>query len=237
MPIVLKPGKPLYADKKSIETFGRLLGDRSCWSYGYTPDCPVYTNGETLYYHGKAEVALPVQLKGKTNHDIENIMAAYALCREFGVRPSDFFPEWKKFEKPAHRIEFVRDLSGITFYDDSKGTNIDAVIRAVEFLPGKIVLIAGGLDKGFPYFPWIKPFKEKVHHICAIGQAAPKIKNELGENFPVDLFSSLDDAVKFAASIAKTGDHVLLSPGCASYDMFKNYAHRGEEFKRIVNNL
>ena len=164
-------------------------------------------------------------------------MASFMLCREMGVSAAQFLEGFKTFKKPAHRIEFVRSVGGVQYYDDSKGTNIDAVIRAVDTLDGSIVLIAGGVDKGTPYTPWISAFNGRVKAICAIGQAAEKIKGDLGRHIPVELFVSLDMAVRHAACLTVSGETVLLSPGCSSYDMFKDYAHRGKEFQRIVNEL
>ena len=148
-----------------------------------------------------------------------------------------FLDALRSFKKPSHRIEFVSEHLGVRFYDDSKGTNLDAVIRAVQSLHGSIILIAGGVDKGAAYTPWIKEFKNKVKSICAIGQAAVKMREQLAPQIPVIIFETLKDAVHQAAHLAKSGDIVLLSPGCSSFDMFKDYAHRGEEFQRIVREL
>jgi len=164
-------------------------------------------------------------------------MAAYALCRHIGVAPKQFMDAWLTFQRPAHRIEFVKKIKEVSYYDDSKGTNIDAVIRAVEGLSGDVVLIAGGVDKGFPYTPWIAAFGGKVKAICAIGQSKEKIKDDLGKFIPVTLFNDFNEAVIHASNLAKAGENVLLSPGCSSFDMFKGYAHRGQEFQRIINAL
>ncbi len=141
------------------------------------------------------------------------------------------------FKKPAHRIEFITQIRGIHYYDDSKATNIDAVIRAVQSLTGPIIFIAGGIDKGFSYAPWIEGFRNKVKLICAIGQAAGKIYEQISSQIPVRIFHSLKEAVWHATQLAEEGENVLLSPGCSSFDMFKDYKHRGQEFQRIVKGL
>jgi UDP-N-acetylmuramoylalanine--D-glutamate ligase len=191
----------------------------------------------TLSFEERKEIDLPSAYQGRPTHDLENLIAAYALCRQVGI-PADFFCQaLPTFKKPPHRIEYVRTLRGVTYYDDSKGTNVDAVIRAVSSLPRQVVLIAGGVDKGAPYTPWIAPFAGKVKLICAIGAAAPKIQADLGESIPTYILADMEAAVKYATKAAAPNEHVLLSPGCSSFDMYKNYAHRGEEFQRLVHAL
>lgn len=173
----------------------------------------------------------------KTGHELENLLAAYHVCLQWGITKNQFILAQKSFVKPPHRLEFVRNIAGINYIDDSKGTNIDAVIKAIESLAEPIILIAGGVDKGFSYNSWMSSFKGKVRLICAIGEAAEKIHRELSSNFQIEIFDDLEQAVSFAAKNATIGSTVLLSPGCASYDMFRDYTHRGMEFRRIVNSL
>ena len=230
-----------FVEEKCYRSFNSLLqsstGDPS--TYGYSADCDIYSDGHAVYMDKKQQFMLPEHYQTKSSHDIENILAAYALCSRHGVSPDQFLSALLSFKKPPHRIEFVRTHGGIHYYDDSKGTNLDAVIRAVESMKGesKIILIAGGVDKGSPYTPWIAAFEGKVKAICAIGQAAKKIENDVGSEIPVTLHDTLELAVGHATILANHGDIVLLSPGCASFDMFKDYAHRGMEFQRIVNAL
>ncbi len=145
-----------------------------------------------------------------------------------------FFSGLETFKKPAHRIEFVATIDGVDYFNDSKGTNIDATIKAVEAMTKDVVLIAGGVDKGSSYEPWKKCFAGKVKQVFAIGQAAAKIAQELRPEFEVEIVATLQEAVECARSKAKNGMSVLLSPGCSSYDMFKDYVHRGDEFKKFV---
>lgn len=171
---------------------------------------------------------------GYSPHDADNIEAAFLACKHFGLSDDQMKDALFTFKKPLHRIEFVCNIQGVSFFNDSKGTNIDAVIKAVDTMNGQVVLIAGGVDKGSSYTLWKKSFADKVKMICAIGQAAPKMKKELGESIPVHIFDGLHSAVAFAAAQSEPGGNVLLSPGCASFDMFRDYRHRGDEFKRIV---
>ena len=235
MQACLKPNGKLFVEEACFKKY-RSLFQGDLLTYGYGTDCHLYTDLSAVFFGGRKEFTLPVALQ-KPSHDLENILAAYALCREMNIGADQFCSALASFKKPSHRIEYVRTHKGVSYYDDSKGTNIDAVIRAVASLPGNIILIAGGVDKGSPYAPWISSFEGKVSQICVIGEAAPKIKEELGRCFTVHLFETMEGAVKYASQAAKPNEHVLLSPGCSSYDMFKNYAHRGEEFQRIVNAL
>ncbi len=233
----LKENGNLYVDETCYKQFAPLFKNKLVKLYGYQPTCNLRTDLEKIFLKEKFEYILPQEYRGRRNHDIENVMAALALCVDIGVEAEIILEALKTFKKPSHRIEFVKLVNEVAYYDDSKGTNIDAVIRAVNSLDGQLVLIAGGVDKGSPYTPWIEAFEGKVKTICAIGQAATKIKQELSSKVPVEIFTTLDEAVRHAAHLASSGESVLLSPGCASFDMFRDYAHRGDEFKRIVNLL
>lgn len=236
--------------KDNIKVHGKLFVEDSCfkqyaadfagsqiYSYGYRESCHLSTDTLNVYLSGKKVFSLPRKYQSKQSHDLENLMAAFALCSELGVSGDQFCQGLESFKKPPHRIEFVRSLAGVDYYDDSKGTNIDAVIRAVHSLEGDIVLVAGGIDKGSPYTPWISAFEGRVKAVCAIGQSAQKIKNDLEPYVPVGIYASLEDAVKHASTISQKGNVVLLSPGCSSFDMFTDYTHRGHEFQRVVHLL
>ncbi len=233
----LKRDKSLYIEGEAFKNYGYFLKKSMEKTYGYFPDCFIFTDKDSLFVNGKKELSLPENYRGRVSHELENIMAAYAICREFGIEPCSFKEAMQTFKKPAHRLEFVLERKGVSYVNDSKGTNIDAVIRAVDSIQGPIILIAGGLDKGTAYTPWLRAFQNKVKGIYTIGQAADKIYKQLSHHIPVKICESLDQAVKQAAELAQSGDYVLLSPGCSSLDMFKDYAHRGEEFQRIVRQL
>jgi len=176
-------------------------------------------------------------LPSMPRHDEFNALAAFALCRTFGVSSDEFLKGLASFKKPAHRIEFIREIRGVAYYDDSKGTNVDAVIQAVRSMKGEVVLIAGGVDKGSSYLPWKEAFTGKVKKLLLMGQAALKIYEELSLFFNVEIVDSLECAVARASEAASEGDAVLLSPGCSSFDMFVDYAHRGREFQKFVGLL
>ncbi len=208
-----KAGAPLYIHSKIAAEWG-VSGDRFDLAY-----------------------ILPVGYRQWGKHDLENAQAAWVLCEEIGISREEFIAAADSFEKPHHRIAFVKNIEGVSYYDDSKGTNLDAVIQAVSMMEGPVILIAGGVDKGASYVPWKECFRGRVKGIIAIGQAAEKIQRELCDEFIVEIVDSLAAAVEKAEQKGNPGDVVLLSPGCSSYDMFRDYAHRGEEFQRCVNNI
>lgn len=233
----LKANAPLYVEEQTLEKYRHLFSSKEIASYGYSPKSDLITDLHAIYLKGCKLGILEGGLKGKKSHDLENILAAFALCRLKNVDFRDFMSHLPSFIKPPHRIEFIASKNGISYYDDSKGTNIDAVIRAVESLPGPVILIAGGVDKGAAYTPWIDVFKGKVKGICAIGQAAPLIRSHVTEHIPVVMCPDLEQAVLLSTALAEPGDQILLSPGCSSYDMFKDYKHRGKAFQDIVKSL
>lgn len=233
----VKQGCPLFVEESVWSGYKHLLHGGEVRLYGYLPSSFIYTDLRFVYLDGRVAFILPPSLAGRKSHDLENLLAAFALCSEMKVSGPSFLAAWHTFQKPHHRIELVAESEGVRYYDDSKGTNVDAVIRAVESIKGPIYLIAGGVDKNFPYTTWIEEFKGDLRHIFAIGQAAEKMEQQLSAYIPVTLCRSLEEAIVQAKELAKNGDNVLLSPGCSSYDMFRDYAHRGDEFQRIVNAL
>lgn len=226
-----------YIEEQCYSDFASLLGDRKLLSYGYKPESFIYRDLQDIMLEGIPQLALPLEYRGRRSHDLENLLAAFGIAKELGITPEGFTKAFASFKKPAHRLEFVRKIGGITFIDDSKATNVDAVVRAVESIQGPIILIAGGVDKGGSYAPWIQIFAGKVLKICTIGQAAEKIRNDLGAHVEIEHFQTLESAVMNAAASAMTKGTVLLSPGCASFDMFSSYAHRGTCFQEIVHNI
>lgn len=178
-----------------------------------------------------------ISFQPQENHNLENLEAAFLICEQFGITRSQFDRAAESFEKPPHRIQYVTEIEGIKFYDDSKGTSVHATLRAVESLPGPLILIAGGVDKGYPYTDWIAPFKKKVKKIIAIGEAAPKIEKDLRGQVEVTFAKTLEEATLSSYKQAVNGDTILLSPGCASTDMFKDYTERGLVFQKAAHGI
>lgn len=164
----------------------------------------------------------------------QSVQAAYLICKRCGIGDGDFLRGLKSFKKPPHRIELVAEIDGVSYYNDSKSSNIHSVMHAVDRFDGPLVLIIGGVHKGSSYGPWIESFRGKVRAIVAYGQAAPMMEKELAVVFPFYRVERFAEAVERAKTVAKSQETVLLSPGCSSYDQFISYEHRGETFKRLV---
>ena len=172
-------------------------------------------------------------------HNYENVMAAVLATIAIGVPLETIVKVIKNFKSVEHRIEYVAEKYGVKYYNDSKGTNPDAAIKAVEAMISPTLLIAGGYDKNSDYEEWIDSFGDKRKMLVLIGQTREKIAEtakKKGYNNVV-LADSLEEAINICKDNANEGDAVLLSPACASWGMFKNYEERGEIFKRIVNEL
>jgi UDP-N-acetylmuramoylalanine--D-glutamate ligase len=170
-------------------------------------------------------------------HNLENSLAAAALAISAGADARSVAAVLREFPGLEHRLEFVRKKSGVTYINDSKGTNVGAVVKSVEGFTEPVILIAGGLDKGSDFSPLYELFKRKVKLLVLIGKAAEKMAAALGTATETVFAKTLQDAVRLASERASQGDVVLLSPACASFDMFKDFEDRGRQFKETVNAL
>lgn len=170
-------------------------------------------------------------------HNLENALAASALALCAGADQQSVAAVLRTFPGLEHRQEFVRERNGVTYINDSKGTNVGAVMKSVEGFTRPVILIAGGLDKGSDFSPLAGPFKERVKLLVLIGKAAEKMARTLGPSVKTEFARTLRDAVLMASGSAESGDVVLLSPACASFDMFRDFEDRGRQFKEAVMNL
>ena len=170
-------------------------------------------------------------------HNIENLMATLAVGVARGLAFAQMVPALRDYEPRPHRCEFVRELDGVEYVNDSKATNLDAVEKALAAQTKPMVLIAGGKDKGFTFDPLRSLVKEKVKSAVLIGEMAPSIKRSWNGAVNCDLATSLADAVERARGLARPGDVVLFSPGTSSFDMFKSYSDRGDQFRALVQAL
>jgi len=177
-----------------------------------------------------AEIAL------KGAHNVENVLAAVGAGMLSGVAPSDIRRAVVNFKAVEHRLEYVATVSGVAYYNDSKATNVDATIKALESFPGRIHLILGGKDKGSDYTVLNPLLAERVKRVYTIGAAARKIESQI-KGVPVVSSGTIDNAVRQAHDFAADGDIVLLAPACASFDQFVSYEHRGRVFKDLVRQL
>lgn len=173
-----------------------------------------------------------IPLKGA--HNLENVLAAVCASMLAGCEPGSIRSAVAAFKAVEHRIEFVATVAGVEYYNDSKATNIDATVKALESFPGNIHLILGGKDKGSDYTALESLLRQRVKRVYTIGAAAAKIESQLGSVVSLVSAGTLDQAVRRAAAAAQPGDVVLLAPACASFDQFENYEHRGRVFKQAV---
>lgn len=176
--------------------------------------------------------ASEIPLRGK--HNIENVMAAAAAAHLAGAPLERIRDAVQRFPGVEHRIEFVREIAGVRYYNDSKATNVDATLKAIDAFDGGLWIILGGKDKGSDYTALAAPLSQKAHAAILIGAAAEKIGTQIGTQVPLLLCGTLENAVKVASSRAVAGDTVLLAPACASFDQFNNYEERGKMFKTLV---
>jgi UDP-N-acetylmuramoylalanine--D-glutamate ligase len=189
--------------------------------------------------NGHVEAIAPLaEIRLRGAHNVENVLAAAACALWLGLPAAAIRRAVGRFTAVAHRIEFVRDLRGVHFYNDSKGTNVASTIKALESFTERVVLIAGGKGKGQDFAPLAAAARGRVGHAVTIGEDGPRIAAAFGAaGVPVSAAPTLAAALDTARAHAGPGDVILLSPACASFDMFDNYEHRGETFKHLVGAL
>ena len=232
----------LNYDDKVLREFGKTIKNPVYFSRKEKPPKGAYLDGRIIrYFDGKNDYEVmsvdDMHLFG--NHNYENVMAAIAMTIEAGVPLNIIINVIKDFMGVEHRIEYVRDKNGVRYYNDSKGTNPDSSIKALEAMSRPTILIAGGYDKHSEFDEFIEAFDNKVKLMVLLGQTADKIEETAVRHGFTNIIKtdSLEKAVKICAENAVSGDVVLLSPACASWGMFKNYEERGKLFKEYVNSL
>jgi len=206
-------------------------------------DNGVFLRGNQLLSRsGEAETAVlnvnDMKLRGI--HNVENVAAALAAGIAAGASTESMRETVKRFDPVEHRLEFVSEIAGVRFYNDSKATSVDATLKALQAFEhdaGKVILILGGRGKKAPYAPLADLVERKVRKLVLIGEDADTIAAELGELAPFERATDMKHAVAVSLSSAEPGDVVLLAPACASFDMFESFEHRGKVFKQEVSNL
>ncbi|MBS1800762.1 MAG: UDP-N-acetylmuramoyl-L-alanine--D-glutamate ligase [Acidobacteria bacterium] len=214
--------------------------------FWFSPRRPIkqgaFVHGESIVFvsreGAKAEPIMPVaEIPLRGAHNVENVLAAVCAARLAGVPAETIRASVASFKAVEHRLEFVRCLQGVDYFNDSKATNVDAAIKAVEAFPSGIHLILGGKDKDSNYTLLSSLLRERVKAVYTIGSAAEKIERELKGVVKMVGAGTIDVAVREAHKAAVPGDVVLLAPACSSFDQFENYEHRGRTFRQIVNEL
>ncbi|MBC7693455.1 MAG: UDP-N-acetylmuramoyl-L-alanine--D-glutamate ligase [Methylotenera sp.] len=187
---------------------------------------------------GKEEIYDVSQLRIFGDHNKENLMAAICTARAMGVSPKAIQHVINNFKGVAHRLEFVRRKDGVYFFNDSKGTNVMSVQRSLgAFTSNPIILIAGGKDKNMDFAPLVPYVQQRCKVLILLGEAKEKINRAIGDFSETYLVGTFEEAVLLAYQKSRSGDIILLSPGCSSFDMFRNYEERGDYFKKLVTQL
>ncbi|MEW6186814.1 MAG: UDP-N-acetylmuramoyl-L-alanine--D-glutamate ligase [Thermodesulfobacteriota bacterium] len=249
-----------YAASKASLFRNQKAGDAAviCWDDPLCRAVGEKLSGPVYYYSRKEKVSLGAYLRGTRGHiclegpaeeyeleglklpgthNQENALAAILGARLMGAEPDAVQQGLVSFKGFGHRLEFVAEVKGVNFYDDSKATNVGAVDKALEGFDQPVILIAGGRDKGGDYYPLEEMVKAKVKALILIGEAKERIKGQLGWITQTEEATSLPEAVRLAAKLGRPGDVVLLSPACSSFDMFRDYAQRGKVFQEEVRAL
>jgi UDP-N-acetylmuramoylalanine--D-glutamate ligase len=219
----LKSRKLVYPDPLAGEK-GAFLNNRY-----------IKLNPETEYRNPTALDISNIKLPGR--HNLENACAASLAAMAVGAQPEAIQETLNQFQGSTHRMEYFETIEKVDFYNDSKATNVDAVIRAVECFSSPVVLVMGGLDKGGDFDRLKEVVSRHVKKLIVMGRAADLIRTSLEEATPTETVNSMADAARQAYRASSAGDVVLLSPGCASFDMYDNYAQRGDDFKESVKRL
>jgi UDP-N-acetylmuramoylalanine--D-glutamate ligase len=225
-----------YEDGTCRSFASRTKGEVFWFSSKRSVPCGVHLEGPELFLNGKPFMERrQILLRGM--HNVENVMAAAMMARLAGAPQTSIGNAVQSFPGVEHRIEFVRTFEGVDYYNDSKATNVDAALKALEAFQGGLWVILGGKDKGSDYRPLREPLASKAKAVLLIGKAADRIAEDLDGAVKLVRSKVLREAVWHARESAKAGDTVLLAPACASFDQFESYEHRGRMFKQIVQEL
>ena len=199
-----------------------------------------FARGTHIYFrdgHSEREIMPLADVPLKGAHNLENVLAGVSIGILVGCQPEQIREAVRNFKAVEHRLEFVAKVAGVDYYNDSKATNVDATIKALESFPANIHLILGGKDKGSDYSVLTDLLRQRVKRVYTIGAAAAKIESQIQGAAEVEHAETLENAVRRASESAVPGDVILLAPACASFDQFQNYEHRGRAFKETVHAL
>jgi UDP-N-acetylmuramoylalanine--D-glutamate ligase len=225
-----------------------LTDDHAIKKFNFTLQQPkenefglLHKNGDVYLAHANQTLLAVSDLPIAGKHYQANALAALAIGYGYGLSMDAMIKTLKEFKGLPHRCELVRKRNGVSWYNDSKGTNVGATLAAIEGLgsdiQGKLVIIAGGVGKSADFSPLVSAIEKYAKSVVLIGEAAPLLATVIGDKVDVQFAKSMEEAILLSDSIAEAGDSVLLSPACASFDMFKNFEHRGQVFSEAVRGL
>ncbi len=200
----------------------------------------VFVRGTHIYFrdgHNEREILPLSEVRLRGGHNLENVLAGVVIGMLVGCQPEPIRQAVGNFKAVEHRLEFVARVAGVDYYNDSKATNVDATIKALESFPANIHLILGGKDKGSDYTVLHELLRQRVKRVYTIGAAAAKIESQIQGAAEIEHAETLENAVRRASESAVPGDVILLAPACASFDQFQSYEHRGKVFKETVHSL
>ena len=223
-----------YEDKYLKKAILKTKAIKFDFNNNKTKNCIYFKDGTIYLKKNNKNIKLNPKINIPGKHNIDNILASVAASYLAGTKKSVIEKVISGFKGVEHRIEFVKEINGVKYYNDSKGTNVDSTKVALESFNKNIQLILGGQDKGSPYKPIFNLIKKKVKNIFLIGEATNIIKKQLKGSAPMIECETLKNAIKKIHSVAQKGDIVLFSPACASFDQFNDFEHRGREFKKFV---
>jgi UDP-N-acetylmuramoylalanine--D-glutamate ligase len=230
----------LNRDDPIVMQFGeKVKAKKVLFSLSEKLDEGAFSNGQTISLRlgGKGEEYSLAKTPLKGIHNVENMMAALTTARIFGCSKKAVQDVLGRFKGLEHRLEFVREIGGVRFYNDSKGTNVGSVVKSLQSFSEPVILIAGGKDKNGDLSPLKELVQKQVKHLILIGEAKERMNHELGGLTDTALAKTMEEAVSLARQKAKGGEVVLLSPACSSFDMFKDYKERGKVFKEAVKRI
>jgi UDP-N-acetylmuramoylalanine--D-glutamate ligase len=199
-----------------------------------------FAHGAHIYFrdgHSEREIMPLAEVPLKGGHNLENVLAGVSIGILVGCQPEQIRQAVRNFKAVEHRLEFVARVAGVDYYNDSKATNVDATIKALESFQANIHLILGGKDKGSDYTVLHELLRQRVKRVYTIGAAAAKIESQIQGAAEIEHAETLENAVRRASESAAPGDVILLAPACASFDQFQSYEHRGRVFKETVHSL
>jgi UDP-N-acetylmuramoylalanine--D-glutamate ligase len=227
----------LNADDPVTVEFAGHTRATTLWFSGTRTVSGAWLEGDVIKLHGETLLDVhALRLRGR--HNYENVMAGALIAERAGARGPQIAQAAASFAPVEHRLELVREIDGVVYYNDSKATSVDATLKAIDAFSGGLWIILGGKDKGSDYTVLRDPLRNKARAALLIGSAAPKIASQLGNGAATVLqCGTLAAAVQEAHRSAQPGDTVLLAPACASFDQFESYEHRGRVFKELVNAL